>query len=412
MKKLISCCFLFISLAASSQTLSYTTFEDEEDAMPSTVLESNSTERDKTISLDSRKAILSNRANRLLKKADELFDMMWYAEAAKYYEQGLKKINGIPSKHILQRAGDAQYYTSNMERAHFWYGLLYENYKNELSADHIFKYAHALKGNSKYGKAKRMMRLYRKVHAVAPGHSKREKVLETILGTSQEAEIKNMAINSKYSEFSPMFFNQDKIVYASAKDSGFLTTRRYKWNNQPYLDLYVARINKTSLDLKGQKKFSKKVNTKYHEASVTFSPDGQTMYFTRNNSNGKRVVWGEKKVNHLKIYKSVLVNGEWSEAMELPFNSNEYSTGHPALSPDGKLLYFVSDRPGSMGKTDIFVVDVLENGNFSAPRNLGPEVNTGEREMFPFVNNEKLYFSSDGHTGLGGLDIFQAMYEN
>ena len=124
------------------------------------------------------------------------------------------------------------------------------------------------------------------------------------------------------------------------------------------------------------------------------------MYFTRNNF-GKKLRRDKKGVNHLKLYRSRKVNGQWTEAEELPFNGEDYSTGHPALSPDGKQLYFVSDMPGSIGQTDIFVVDVLEDGGFSEPRNLGPEINTEQKEMFPFINGKKLYFSSDGPCGPG-----------
>ncbi|MBT8297652.1 MAG: OmpA family protein, partial [Maribacter sp.] len=179
---------------------------------------------------------------------------------------------------------------------------------------------------------------------------------------------------------------------------------------QPYLDLYVAKINEESQELRDAIKFSRKVNTKYHEASVTFSPDNETMYFTRNNY-GKKLKRDKKGVNHLKIYRSQKINGDWTDAVEVPFNSDDFSTGHPALSPDGKLLYFVSDMPGSIGQTDIFVVDVLDDGTFSDPRNLGPEINTERKEMFPFVNEEKLYFSSNGHVGLGGLDVFEAAFD-
>ncbi|MEL6919023.1 MAG: OmpA family protein, partial [Bacteroidota bacterium] len=163
-------------------------------------------------------------------------------------------------------------------------------------------------------------------------------------------------------------------------------------------------------DVKNAIKFSKKINTKYHEASVTFSPDNTTMYFTRNNY-GKKLKRDKNGINHLKIYTSNKVDGEWTEAREVSFNSDTYSTGHPALSPDGKQLYFVSDMPGSIGATDIFVVDVLENGSFSEPRNLGPEINTEQKEMFPFINNKKLYFSSNGHVGLGGLDVYEVAFD-
>lgn len=360
---------------------------------------------------------ISNKS-KTLQKADYYFDKMWYAEAAELYEQALSKGDKNRSKNIIQRTADAYYFNTNMEKAYEWYNVLYENYGKEMSAENIFKYAHSLKGTGKYARSKRLMRLYnRKTKATgatfddkATSPLPNEVALDNILGTEQKFEIKNMAINTEYSDFSPMFLGSDQVVFSSAKDSSFFTTRRYKWNDQPYLDLYVAKINEASQDLKDAIKFSKKINTKYHEASVTFSPDNSTMYFTRNNY-GKKLKRDKKGINHLKIYKSTKVDGEWTEAVEVSFNSDNYSTGHPALSPDGKQLYFVSDMPGSLGKTDLFVVDVFEDGSFSEPRNLGKEINTEHKEMFPFFNGQKLYFSSDGHTGLGGLDVYESVYD-
>ncbi|WP_299533684.1 OmpA family protein [Ulvibacterium sp.] len=365
-----------------------------------------------------QKEINTPRKTLLIQKADQYFDKMWYAEAAELYEEALKKGKDNYSFDIIQKAGDAHYFNTNMEKAFHWYDLLYKNYKDEMSADNIFKYAHSLKGTGKYARSKRLMRLYgRKMKkgdfakVMDDGaQTRNEMVLDKILGAEEKVDIHNLSINSKYSEFSPMFMDSNQVVFASSMDSSFFTTRRYKWNNQPYLDLYVAKMNEESQDLRNAVKYSKKINTKYHEASVTFSPDNSTMYFTRNNY-GKKLKRDKNGVNHLKIYMSKKVNGDWTEAVEVPFNSDNYSTGHPALSPDGKQLYFVSDMPGSIGQTDIFVVDVLGDGDFSEPRNLGPTINTERKEMFPFISAEKLYFSSDGHVGLGGLDIYEAAYE-
>ncbi|GAA4112358.1 hypothetical protein GCM10022393_10760 [Aquimarina addita] len=117
----------------------------------------------------------------------------------------------------------------------------------------------------------------------------------------------------------------------------------------------------------------------------------------------------------MKLYSAILKKEErgkevWTDIKELPFNSEDYSVGHPAVSPDGKQLYFVSDMPGSIGATDIFVVDILDNDEYSQPRNLGNQINTYGREMFPYITKEKLYFASDGHLGLGGLDVFESYY--
>ncbi|KKO05031.1 hypothetical protein LCGC14_0078510 [marine sediment metagenome] len=352
--------------------------------------------------------------SKLIKRADEYFDKMWYAEAAKLYEQALSKGEKSYSYEVLKKAGDAHYFNTDMENAYKWYDTLYTRYESEMSSDYLFKYAHSLKGIGNYKRSKRLLKLYNRKLAgeeIEPETEQNEIVLDGLLRMQEKFDIQNININSKYSEFSPMYYSGDQMVYASAKDSSIFTTRKYKWNNQPYLDLFVAKVNEESQDFKDAIKFSKKINTKYHEASVAFSPDNETMYFTRNNY-GKKLKRDKNGINHLKIYRSKKVNDEWLEAEEVSFNSDNYSTGHPALSKDGKQLYFVSDMPGSIGETDIFVVDVLEDGSFSSPRNLGPEINTEHKEMFPFINDKKLYFSSDGHVGLGGLDVFEVAFDD
>ena len=355
---------------------------------------------------------------KLLEKADYYFGKMWYAEAAELYEQVLNRNKKNETFEIIQKAGDAHYFNTNMERAYYWYDKLYSQYKDQMSAENLFKYAHSLKGTGKYSRAKRLMRLYNKklkkedaaLLADDVRATPRETVLDNILSADATSTVKNLAINSKFSDFAPMYYNENELVFASAADSSFFTTRRYKWNNEPYLDLYAAKINEESEEVRQAVKFSKKINTKYHEASVAFTPDNQTMYFTRNNY-GKKLRRDKHGVNHLKIYMSQKVDGEWSDAVEVPFNSDDWSTGHPVLSPDGKQMYFVSDRPGSIGESDIFVVDVMGDNQFSEPRNLGPEINTERREMFPFITDKKLYFSSDGHVGLGGLDVYEVAYD-
>lgn len=383
--------------------------KDRELNTPATVKES-------FMKASSPSAYNDNSTSKLLQKADQYFNKMWYAEAAELYELALEDSENYSFK-TIERVGDAHYFNTNMERAYYWYDMLYDKYKKEMSTDNIFKYAHSLKGTGKYSRAKRLMRLYNKelekqdedARNNIPRVTRGEVVLDNILKSETQMEVKNLDINSKYSDFSPMRYGKDQLVFASAADSSFFSTRRYKWNNQPYLDLYVAKMNEESQEVRDAVKFDKTVNTKYHEASVTFSPDQNTIYFTRNNY-GKKLKRDKHGINHLKIYRSVKTEKGWSEAEALPFTSDDYSTGHPALSPDGKQLYFVSDMPGTIGATDIFVVDVMEDGSFSDPRNLGPEINTDRKEMFPFINEDKLYFSSDGHVGLGGLDIFEVAF--
>ncbi|MGB5274645.1 MAG: cell envelope biogenesis protein OmpA, partial [Flavobacteriaceae bacterium] len=180
----------------------------------------------------------TSKKSKLIQKADGYFNKMWYAEAADLYEEALRKEDWNSSYEVMQKVADAHYYNTNMEKAYEWYNKLYEHYGDELSADNTFKYAHSLKGTGKYARAKKLMRLYNKKLLKAgstsfkdPRDAKRqpnEVVLDNILNAAPQFEIKNLAINTKYSEFSPMYYNDDQVVYASAKDSSFLNTRRYK----------------------------------------------------------------------------------------------------------------------------------------------------------------------------------------
>ena len=139
------------------------------------------------------------------------------------------------------------------------------------------------------------------------------------------------------------------------------------------------------------------------------------MYFTRNNFiNGKQKM-DASKTTLLKLYKATKDDeGKWANVVELPFNSNDYSCAHPALSPDDKTLYFASNMPGTVGQSDIFKVAINADGSFGTPESLGGGINTEARETFPFVTDEnEIFFASDGQLGLGGLDVFSLIvYED
>ncbi len=224
--------------------------------------------------------------------------------------------------------------------------------------------------------------------------------------------IKNINVNTKYADFGTAYFGSDSIVFSSPRDKRSIVRNIWKPNEQPYLDLYVGVIDGGS-EIVGKQKVKGNVNTKFHEAIVTFTKDMKTVYFTGNNYYDKEVKNDTTGVLRLQLFKASVKNdGEWTDIEKLPFNTDEYSTGHPTLSEDGKKLYFVSDRFGSIGETDIYVVDINEDGSFSEPKNLGTNINTQGKEMFPYINKDIIYFSSDGHNGLGGLDIFASkMYD-
>lgn len=346
------------------------------------------------------------------KKADRFFNKMQYIKAAKQYEKAIDK--GDRSMEVLQKAGDAYYFNTNMEGAHKWYDILISEYLNEVDAEYIFRFSHALEGKGEHKLAKKWMKEFSKRSQqkdARPGkYSQKEISIEDILSLEPQFTLKNLSINTKNSDFGPMYFG-NRLVYSSAVDTSYYHTRTYNWNEQPFLNFQLGRISATDADVEYLNNFSEEINTKYHEATIAFSPDEKKVYFTRNNFNGKLKRDGEG-VNHLKLYSADLnislnERVEWENIRELPFNSDDFSVGHPTVSKDGKLLYFVSDMPGSIGATDIYVVDILGDNDYSQPRNLGPKVNTSGREMFPYITDKKLYFASDGHLGLGGLDVFE-----
>ena len=340
--------------------------------------------------------------------ADKSFESLWYKKAAKQYENIIAK--GDMSQEILQKIGDAYFFNTDMKNASKWYGELFANYEKTIAPEYVFRYVHSLKGIENYTLAKAVM----KIHAEARSNDafdvaqlkENDQSLDEILNGQPQFNVTNLSINTSVADFGTAFF-EDKIIFASNRDSLRMRTRTYGWNEQPWLNLYVADTTLDGTDLKNIRLLSKNINTKYHEAVAAFSAGENRIYFTRNNYTDKIAGADQAGFNHLKLYFADRVDGEFTNIQEVPFNSNDYSVGQPALSADGKNLYFVSDMPGSIGGTDIFVVDILEDGTFSEPKNLGTTVNTAGREMFPFLTKDKIYFSSDGHLGLGGLDVFE-----
>ncbi len=343
------------------------------------------------------------------KTAEKNFESLWYIKAAEQYERIIAK--GDDSQEVLERVADAYYYNTDMENASKWYGQLFSKYEKSVAPTYIFRYAHALKGVGNYELAKSLVKVHKE--KLSQGGLDVEKLgytderLDGIRTNPPQFFISHLSMNSSMADFGPMFY-KDKIVFSSSRDSTNLRTRIYKWNEQPYLNLFFADTVGQGTDLMKVEAFSENINSKYHEAVVAFSTDGNTLYFTRNNYTDKNLGTDAEGMNHLKLYTAKLANEEWGNVKEVPFNSDNYSVGQPALSPDGTKLYFVSDMPGSIGETDIFVVDVLGKETYSSPRNVGPKINTIGREMFPFLTEQKLYFASDGHAGLGGLDVFES----
>lgn len=224
--------------------------------------------------------------------------------------------------------------------------------------------------------------------------------INSLPNSSRMFKVKNLEINTDQQDFGAVFY-KEKIVFASTNANAKFISRTWDKNGLPYLDLYIADLDE-NMEFVKIKNFSNKVNKKYNEGPVTFSEDGNFMIYTTNKYT--------KDKSHdtliLELYSSRLVGEDWVDETALPFNNDKYSVGHGSLSPDGKMLFFASNMPGGFGGVDIYV-SFYQKGKWSKPQNLGKRINTEGNEMFPFYHESGiLFFSSDGHKGLGGLDVF------
>ena len=340
-------------------------------------------------------------------KANHKYDNYAFFEAIYIYEKVAER--GYESAELFKKLGNSYYFNADLKNAEKWYSKLFE-LENNIEPEYYFRYSHALKSVENYQKADMMMMKFKELtnnkdtrgdlFISSPDYLKR------IKHQSGKFKIKNLNINSSTSDFSPSEY-KNNFVFTSARDTGLISKRKNKWNDKYFLDLYIGDISKND-QISNVRKLSKQLNKKFHESSAVFTSDGKYVYFTRNNYLNGNKKSDEKGITRLKILRGELdEKGYWSNVIELPFNNDNYSNAHPALSSDNKKLYFSSDMPGSIGLSDIYVVIINDDGSFGIPENLGPEINTEGRETFPFVSdNNHLFFSSDGRPGLGGLDVF------
>ncbi|AWH74107.1 flagellar motor protein MotB [Dokdonia sp. Dokd-P16] len=339
-----------------------------------------------------------------VKVAGEKFEEFAYVNARDLYSRVANR--GFTSPEVFSKLGDSYYFTADYADAVQWYEKLVTT-GEEVSPEYYFRYAQSLKSIKKYDKADKMMAVFVQMSGTDTRGEMFEKerdYLKEIEAQSGRYAIEQVNFNTELQDFSPSFLGERVVISSNRKSS----TGDYihDWNNQPFLDLYV--VDNAKSDNPSIEKFSKNINTPYHESSSVFTESGDEMYFTRNNYSKKtKLKRDEAGTTKLKLYHSYKRGGVWSIPEELPFNSDEYSTAHPALSPDGTILYFASDMPGTKGLSDIWMSTINEDGTYGTPINLGSEINTEGRETFPFVSSDnKLFYATDGHVGLGGLDVF------
>ncbi|UWY26309.1 OmpA family protein [Flavobacterium sp. TR2] len=338
-------------------------------------------------------------------RAKRFFDKTYYSEAIILYQ---KLADERPSQEVIKNLADSYFYTNDLVKAQRYYRLLISNYSNNVDREYYFRHAQTLKATNSTDDANANLKEYYAKSSNPEdiaNFEKELKTLENVTAIGKRFEIKNLAINTPNSEFGAVKY-QEKLVFAGVKLKPGLFDKKFKWDNETYLNLVSIPLKNMNSADSIVHYFAKELKTGMHESNAVFTKDGKTIYFTRNNSKNGKKKKDDKKVSNLQIFKAELVEGKWTNITSLPFNSPNYSVEHPALSADEKILYFASDMPGSLGSFDIYSVNI-NKGAFDTPKNLGSEINTYKREQFPFASaDNKLYFSSDGHLGYGSLDVF------
>ena len=348
--------------------------------------------------------------------ADKYFKDLAYVKSAKLYK-GIYK-SGDTSKEVLSRLADSYYFNNKTVESEKWYKELFNLHdKDSIDSESFFRYAQSLKSNGNYKESDKWLLRFREVNNIDSRGLKlaeqRNYFDELSKDKNYYRSIHNLSINTKYSDYGG-FIKGDTVYFSSTRPKTFNSIeRKYHWNQQPYYNIYKAKEvkfdnekNINFIELENIQKL-KGVNSKFHDANAVITKDGKTMYFNKDNGY-KNLRKNKNNLIRLKLFKAEMINGEWTNITELPFNSNEYSVGHPALSPDEKTLYFVSNKPGGFGKEDIYQITINLDGTFGEPKNLGKEINSEGVEMFPYMSKDStLFFSSNGHIGLGGLDIFE-----
>ncbi|MBI1192451.1 MAG: OmpA family protein [Bacteroidetes bacterium] len=334
------------------------------------------------------------------KKADHLFEAYSYFTAIDQYAS-----MDTLSISAMRNLAWSYLNTQQVEKSAEVFSALVQT--GEASLEDIYNYAFALKATGAYDQSALLMEKFSIQSSSdlrAKSYKSESGSLSELLKDEGHYTIANLDINSAEQDFGPAYY-MGGVVFASTRENISGIARRYNWNNKPFLDLYTANV--LDKQLSSPLPFLPSINKKYHEGPASFTADGNTMAFTQNNYEGK----GEDGSIKLKIFFATKSgDGVWSAPIPFKLNSHSYSVGHPFLTANGKRLYFSSDMPGGFGGVDLYRIDQGEDGTWGEQVNLGSAINTEGDEMFPFYAESKqtLWFASNGHFGLGGLDLFVA----
>ncbi len=337
-----------------------------------------------------------------MKKAHKKFDRGEYEVSIDMYQKQLKK-------HSL--AGEANFYiaesyrlSNRLQEALPYYQAAIKNGYDDDTVKYYL--AEAYKSNGKYDEAAKIIQDLStrvkggKILKLVDLEMQNLDELNRIKSIKNYYRVKNLeAINSKYSEYSPVYCNGD-LYFASSRQN----EKIYKATGTPFTEIFKVKTAGARVDMSTLEPLDPVINDPdANEGSVTFSADGNIMIFAKGNT-GKR-----KGTRDVDLYITTFRRGQWTQPRLMSINDPNAWDSSPSLSSDARTLYFASNRPGGFGGTDIYSATRDSRGRWGNVKNLGPEINTPGNEMFPYsADDGTLYFSSDGHPGFGNLDIFKA----
>jgi len=337
------------------------------------------------------------------KRADKQFARYEFVKAADSYKKLVE--DGKGDAYVYSQLAESYYNIYNTVEAERWYAKALET---SAEPEAIFKYSEMLKANGKYEESNQQMERFASMRPSddrARAYRANPNYLPKILEQGKKFNLQNAGFNSEQSDFGGTV-HDGKLYIASARNS---SRRTYGWNQEPFLDIYSMTKNSDG-SYQPATLMNDEINTKYHEGLVSFSPDGKTMYFSRESyfeKDYEKDTLSDTRYSQLYIYKATKLGDDWDTVESLKINSENYSVKNPSVSPDGKTLYFASDMPNGYGKYDIYKAAINNDGTVGEAVNLGQKINTEGQEMFPYISSDNtLYFSSTGHLGLGGMDVF------
>ena len=344
-----------------------------------------------------------------LKKADDYYNKLSYNLALDLYKDLLS--TSLSSAELKAKLAHCYMSQGDLKNANETYAKAVKS--GDLPKEHYFYYAQSLKQTGNYAESDKWMQaFYDKNNSDKRAQSfvQNKSYLERIEKEGIHFSIANTVFNSTAADFGAYEYAPSAHYFLLSSRRKSLIKNYWTWNGTPFLDLY--KVNKSTPDASY---FSPSVNTNFHEGPLCFNQDNSKVYFTRNNISKGSDRRDDKGIQNLKLFVADVSkkDGVWSNIRELSINSKAYSVGHPTLSADGKTLYFVSDMPGGFGGADLYKVTINGDGTIGKQENLGDKVNTEGQEMFPWISSEGLlFFSSNGHIGLGGLDVLVCTTEN